>query len=193
MARSHAFLNAIRLAGSEQLPRAAPGEGGGETAESPTARDRRRPFPQPRGETPTDTYGTHPSNGGALPWIANERRPLSVLPTGNRRVLRCAQYGSLYTLKRPPTAGCAVVIAPRIYLGCVATAGGTPWRHYMPIAAIHGHFWCWQILRRQHRQQPPFVYHPRERPTVRRARSMRIGGRFPTRLWEGSTSTACSW
>ena len=38
---------------------------------------------------------------------------------------------------------------------------------------------CHQISRRQHRQQPPFVYHRRERPTVRRARSIRIGGRFP--------------
>ena len=38
---------------------------------------------------------------------------------------------------------------------------------------------CHQISRRQHRQQPPFVCDPRERPTVRRARSIRIGGRFP--------------
>ena len=95
MTRSHAFLNAVRLAGTEQPRQGSSRRGGGETAESPTARDRRRPFPQPRGETPTDTYGTRPSNGGALPWISDERRPWSVLPTGNRRVLRCALYGSL--------------------------------------------------------------------------------------------------
>ena len=83
IARAHAFLNAVRLAGTEEPRQGSSGEGGGETTESPTASGRRRPFPQAGGETPTDTYGTRPSNGGALTWIADERRLLSVLSTGN--------------------------------------------------------------------------------------------------------------
>ena len=66
-------------------------------------------------------------------------------------------------------------------------------RHYMPIAAIHGDFRCRQILRRANRQRPPFVCDRRERPTVRRVCSIRIGGGFPVGLWEESTSVTYSW
>ena len=97
MTRSHAFLNAVRLAGTEQPRQGSSRRGGRRDSQSPTARDRRRPFPQPRGETPTDTYGTHPSNGGALPWIADERRPWSVrsaqnLPAPEVPVDRCYRH-----------------------------------------------------------------------------------------------------
>ena len=98
-----------------------------------------------------------------------------------------------------PTAGCAVIIAPRMYLGCASTAGCTPLRHYcttlhayssdidprgLPVPAD---------LRRANRQRPPFVCDRRERPTVRRVCFIRIGGRFAPGLREESTSVTCSW
>ena len=69
IARAHAFLNAVRLAGTEEPRQGSSGEGGGETTESPTASGRRHDDPR-RG-----TLGLLAAHGGRVPRVCPAGRP----------------------------------------------------------------------------------------------------------------------